>query len=203
MARRGWKRWWSGGLREVSWLLALAFAINAGLVTFGFVARAQEGGAAAGEESPGVIPGESSRASSADLTVLLDEVEGLAEDLDARQAALAEREKNLDAREADIAAREAALAAGGATTPEPASDAEDPFRRLVAAFQGMEPDTSASAMIPLYSRDSTAAIDIILAINSRQAGALMDALASVAPETAAAISHDIYLRSHGEKSAGG
>lgn len=209
MVRARWKRLRLGRFRGIGGLLTLAFALNAGLVGLGFVARAQEdvGATPATETSSGDggEPGRSDpRVVEPDLMVLIEEVQGLADDLNVRRDAIEKRHKELDEREAALDAREAAGVDGGnAAETGSGVPTGDSFRRLVAAFESMEPETSASALIPLYGDHPVAAIDIILAISSRQAGAVMDAIAATAPATAASISHDIYVRSPPARNTGG
>ncbi|MFQ5768427.1 MAG: hypothetical protein ACE5ID_10665 [Acidobacteriota bacterium] len=130
---------------------------------------------------------------------LFEEVQRLAADLEKERIELKARRDEMEKRAAELDARAAAVAKERemlkTKAAPPGSGATDPFKRLIAAFEKMEPETSAAALRPLYIKDREAALRVLLEISTRQAGAVMDALASVSPDVAASIAHDIHQRS--------
>ncbi|MCU0230804.1 MAG: hypothetical protein MUC67_05435 [Acidobacteria bacterium] len=102
--------------------------------------------------------------------------------LDRAAAALAEREQRLARAEQELVARAAAPAARPA------------FDRLVRAYEAMDPDRAAAALVALRARERQATIEVVLAMKPREAAAVLDALAATSPSLAAELSLEAWRR---------
>ncbi|MDH3283763.1 MAG: hypothetical protein OEQ13_03415 [Acidobacteriota bacterium] len=66
------------------------------------------------------------------------------------------------------------------------------FDRLLKAYEGMEPENAAGALVELYDRDRMVVVDLLLGMKPRQAAAALDALAAMSPQIAADLSLEIW-----------
>jgi len=75
--------------------------------------------------------------------------------------------------------------------PAPQTDA---FRRLLRAYENMEPESAARALAELATRDRRAVVELILGSKARTSGAILDALTRTHPGLAADLSYEIWRR---------
>ena len=129
---------------------------------------------------------------------LIDEVSAHKERLQARAEDLSERERQLAVAQQELQAerkrleelqkkvRQEKLEAQGRSAPS--------FDRLLKAYEGMEPENAASALAQLYERDREVVVDVLLGLRSRQAAAVLDAVAAGHPQIAADLSLEIWQK---------
>ena len=196
--------------RLLPFLLGLALAVNVvvlvdALTASGLVPRAeaQEAGEPpktpgdasdlpAGEGPPTVTPEEI-------FDKLVEQVRVRDKALDDREASLIEQERQLQVIRQQLEAEAARLADQRAVLEAERKELEGAgspsFESLVKAYGQMDPDNAAGALEELYGQRQDVVIDVVLALKPRQAGAVLDALASRNPKIAALLSKQIWERS--------
>jgi hypothetical protein len=70
----------------------------------------------------------------------------------------------------------------------------DAFRRLLRAYENMEPESAARALAELAQRDRRAVVELVLGSKPRTSGAILDALTRTHPGLAADLSYEIWRR---------
>jgi flagellar motility protein MotE (MotC chaperone) len=129
---------------------------------------------------------------------LIDELERHEQQLEQRQAEVAERERQLEVVRTEFEAEKARLDKLAqqveAERREVAAQGSPSFDRLLKAYEMMEPENAAGALAELYARDQSVVVDLLLGLKPRQAGATLDALAADRPAIAAELSHEIWRR---------
>ncbi len=196
--------------RMLPFLLGLALAVNVvvmvdALTASGLIPRAE---AQEGDPAPATASGASDLpAEDGPPTVAPEEIfDKLVEQvrvrdraLDDREAALIEQERQLEVIRQQLEAEAARLvdqrAALEAEKKELESSGSPSFESLVKAYGQMDPDNAAGALEELYGQRQDVVIDVVLALKPRQAGAVLDALASRNPKVAASLSKQIWERS--------
>lgn len=88
---------------------------------------------------------------------------------------------------------ETATAKAGAPDSGPGVVSED-FLRLQRAYENMEPESAARALIELAGRDREAVVELLLGWKPRTSGAILDAVTQVKPGLAADLSYEIWTR---------
>lgn len=144
-----------------------------------------------------------STATEAPLAEMRATYESLLADLEARQRALVERNRELDERERQLGVLQRRVAEGmthlGAARAQlkqaSVNAPVDGFTKLVRAFDAMDPDNAAAALVALHARDSEAALELLLALPARRAGVVLDALAANDAKLAAVLSHAMMSES--------
>ncbi len=68
----------------------------------------------------------------------------------------------------------------------------DPFTQLQRAYENMEPDSAAKALIQLADLDKQAVVKMIVGWKPRTSGAILDALTQIKPGLAADLSYEIW-----------
>jgi len=169
--------------RAVAASLAAVLALNALLVAGAlgagaFVVRAD------GRPKAEVEPARAT-ASEAAYRALIADLQRQREALDRRAIELAERERQLLVLQKSVLARVAA---------EDAPRVPTALERLLRAYEGMDPDNAAAALVTLYAQDPRIVTDLLLGMKSRQAAEVLDAIAAVRPEIAAELSLGIWRR---------
>ncbi len=124
-----------------------------------------------------------------------------AEELNRREAELAEALRSDEVlRRSGVVAEEGPEAQDDAQAeaePEPDPEvikARDAFVRLQKAYEKMEPESAAIALSQLASRDRDAVVALLEGWNARTSGAILDALTQSDPALAADLSYEIYRR---------
>ena len=160
-----------------------------------------EAGAKEEIRSPKDAPAGNAGAKEAEAAykALVAELQAQKQTLDKKSQELAERERQVGVVRAELQAQQdqqpaQAARAGQQGSGGAQSQPGDSFKRLVKAFAGMEPENAARALVELYNRDRDTAIDLMLALPARRAGAILDALAQTKPGLAADISADMSHR---------
>lgn len=123
------------------------------------------------------------------LTHLKQRLDGRAEDLSERERQLTVAQEELRAERDELEAlrqkiKEERKLAAGMSAPS--------FDRLLKAYEGMEPENAAAALVQLYSRDRQVVIDLLLGLKSRQGALVLDAVAAANPKVAAELSLEIW-----------
>jgi hypothetical protein len=90
-----------------------------------------------------------------------------------------------------------APASPSAATAARASLRNDAFLRLQRAYESMEPESAAKALIALAGRDQEAVIELLMGWKPRTSGAILDAVTQSSPSLAADLSYEIWKRSGG------
>lgn len=75
--------------------------------------------------------------------------------------------------------------------PLAVSEAEQNFRRIVRAYESMEPENASAAIVVLAGRDMESTVRTLLAMDPRRSGAILDAMAKKTPQTAASITSEM------------
>lgn len=65
------------------------------------------------------------------------------------------------------------------------------FRRIVIAYESMEPQHAAASLARLAARDVASVVRTLMAMNPRRAGAVLDAMSAKAPDTAAMLTGEM------------
>lgn len=184
---------------SVKWLLGSVVAADAiaalVLVSGGIPVTLAEDHAAP-EAAPAVSPADAALAK-------------VAEQLKAREAAIAERENAAQEalRAAEVLQRTAAPAPveekpkPKASAKKGAKEPAPPFTKLTRAYENMEPDAAARALVALAKKDREAVVDLMLGWKPRTSGAVLDAMTQREPEFAAEISYEIWKRREGADAA--
>lgn len=88
--------------------------------------------------------------------------------------------------------------------PEPAPQGgarkADAFKRLMRAYENMEPESAAKALAALAERDPEVVVELLMGFKPRTSGAILDALTQRNASLAADLSYEIWRRS-GEESS--
>lgn len=82
--------------------------------------------------------------------------------------------------------------------PEPAPAAAlkaDAFKRLLRAYENMEPESAARALAALAERDPEVVVELLMGFKPRTSGAILDALTQRNASLAADLSYEIWRRS--------
>ena len=120
-----------------------------------------------------------------------------------RSDRLRQREEELDEllRGPEVL-RRAGLEDPAETTDDPAAadqgeadPAEEAFARLSRAYENMEPDSAALALIELAAIDKEAVVQLLIGWRARVSGAILDSLTQSNPGLAAELSYEIWKRS--------
>lgn len=175
--------------RAVARALAVALLANAllaaGALAFGvFVVRAEGGGRSAGSVPAEPAPAREPAAEATYLALVAD-LRRQREALDRRAIELEERERQLEVLEKTVLSRVAATAEPRVPTP---------LERLLRAYEGMDPDNAAAALVTLHAQDPRIVTDLLIGMRSRQAAEVLDAIAAVRPEIAAELSLEVWRR---------
>jgi hypothetical protein len=129
----------------------------------------------------------------------------VAEQLKAREAAIAARENEAQEalRAAEVLKRTAVPAPAEeksrakSATKKGAKEPTPPFTKLTRAYENMEPDGAARALVALAKKDREAVVDLMLGWKPRTSGAVLDAMTQREPALAAEISYEIWKRREG------
>lgn len=78
-----------------------------------------------------------------------------------------------------------------ALDPAVVAEAEKTFRRIVQAYENMEPANASAALVRLAERDLPSTVKTLMAMNPRKTGAVLDAMSAKSPETAAMITDEM------------
>ena len=93
----------------------------------------------------------------------------------------------------------AATEAAPSSAPEPKGPAtaakSQAFVRLQRAYESMEPESAAKALVALAARDKEVVIDLLMGWKPRTSGAILDALTQNNAGLAADLSYEIWRRS--------
>ena len=89
-----------------------------------------------------------------------------------------------------LAEAKAAKKAGSKNKKEKAPP--DPFTQLQRAYENMEPDSAAKALVQLADLDKQAVVKMIIGWKPRTSGAILDALTQIKPGLAADLSYEIW-----------
>ena len=71
-------------------------------------------------------------------------------------------------------------------------DGNDAFKRIQRAYENMEPDSAAKALVELAARNQDAVVELLLGWQPRTSGAILDALTQTDPALAAELSYRVW-----------
>jgi flagellar motility protein MotE (MotC chaperone) len=129
---------------------------------------------------------------------LIDELSARKSGLEERAEELAERERQVEVVRQELATERTELEALREKVRKERQEAEGrsapSFDRLLKAYEGMEPENAAAALSQLYQRDREVVVDVLLGLRSRQAAAVLDAVAAQHPQIAAELSLEIWQK---------
>jgi flagellar motility protein MotE (MotC chaperone) len=74
------------------------------------------------------------------------------------------------------------------------AEADRVFQKIVRAYENMEPENAAAALLRLSRRDIRSTVRTLLAMSPRKCGAILDAISAKAPDTAAAITSEMIAQ---------
>ncbi len=97
---------------------------------------------------------------------------------------------------ADTAAKTDGQAPGSAdeddtTGGTAVAEANRLFRRIVRAYENMEPENASAALVLLADRDMYSTVKTLLAMDPRKSGAILDAMSRRSPQKAATITSEM------------
>jgi flagellar motility protein MotE (MotC chaperone) len=126
------------------------------------------------------------------LKLLGEELARRTEELEKREAEANEILRGAEVlRRAGITPEEAPAAVAAAAKEVPVSEA---FKKLQRAYENMEPESAALAMIELAGRDQEAVVQLLLGWKPRTSGAILDAITQINSGLAADLSYQIWVR---------
>lgn len=77
---------------------------------------------------------------------------------------------------------------------EAIAEAERLFRRIVKAYESMEPENASAALVQLAERDMYSVVRTLLAMDPRRSGLILDAMSRKVPGTAASVTAEMIAQ---------
>jgi flagellar motility protein MotE (MotC chaperone) len=132
------------------------------------------------------------------LEALLERLKERNTALDARERDLAERERQVARVQEELARELARLEQVRASVREERRSLEartrPSFERLVKAYASMEPENASAALARLGADERETAVELLMALDARRAGQILDAMAALDARLAAFYTREIWER---------
>lgn len=134
----------------------------------------------------------------ANLQALLERLEKRDAQLDARERDVAERERQVRRVQDQLASELARVEEMRASVRDERRALEartrPSFERLVKAYAAMEPENASAALARLGDGERETAVELLMALDGRRAGQVLDAMAALNPGLAAFYTREIWER---------
>ena len=111
-----------------------------------------------------------------------------------RVAELDRRQEQLEEllRSEEVLARAQSLGGPAPSDAVQDQDGTEAFTRILRAYENMEPESAAKALVELAARNQDAVVELLLGWQPRTSGAILDALIQTDPALAAELSYTVW-----------